>query len=225
MARSVYSVKEVYLTLQGEGGQAGRAAVFCRFTGCNLWTGREQDRATAACRFCDTDFIGTDGPGGGRFEGAMALARHLSSIWAAGLVQDDEGPDERGDPYVVFTGGEPMLQLDEALITACHAMGFEVGVETNGTQRVPASVDWICVSPKPRSSLVQKTGHELKLVYPQREPQMHPRHFAELAFGQFYLQPLDDADRERHTAEAARYCMGHPKWRLSLQSHKLIGIP
>ena len=211
-----YSVKEVYLTLQGEGAQAGRAAVFCRFAGCNLWTGREEDRATAACRFCDTDFVGTDGPGGGRFSDAAGLVAHLRATWDA---------EARGGiPYVVFTGGEPTLQLDDVLVEACHAGGFEVAIETNGTRPVPAGVDWICVSPKPRSTVVQRSGHELKFVFPQAE--LEPGEFAHLDFQHFFLQPMDEAGRtSENIAEATRYCLSHPHWRLSLQAHKLIGIP
>ena len=212
-----YVVKEVYYTLQGEGAQVGRAAVFCRFTGCNLWTGREADRATAACRFCDTDFLGTDGPGGGRFRQASELAEHIARAWRAAA------PGPSGRPYVVFTGGEPLLQLDEALVEACHDRGFEVAVETNGTQRAPEGLDWICVSPKPRSTLVLKRGHELKLVYPQVE--LRPEQFAELAFDHFFLQPMDSPEREANTQAAIAYCLAHPQWRLSLQTHKLTGMP
>lgn len=210
-----YSVKEVFLTLQGEGAQAGRAAVFCRFTGCNLWSGLEKDRATAACRFCDTDFRGTDGPGGGRFDDAEALADHVDATWRA----EAHG----GRPYVVFTGGEPTLQLDGALVAACHARGFEVALETNGTRPVPAGVDWVCVSPKPRSELVVRGGSELKLVYPQ--PELPPGMFEDLAFDHFFLQPMDGPARDAHTAEAVAWCRRHPRWRLSLQTHKLLGIP
>ncbi|MCB9523398.1 MAG: 7-carboxy-7-deazaguanine synthase [Myxococcales bacterium] len=208
-----YTVKETYFTLQGEGVHTGRAAVFCRFSGCNLWTGRERDRATAHCRFCDTDFVGTDGPGGGRFAGAEALAAHVASFWPGG-----------GRPFVVFTGGEPTLQLDAAVVAACHARGFEVAIETNGTRAVAEGVDWICVSPKPGLPLVQTHGHELKLVYPQAEfPD--PEVFAGLAFEYFCLQPLDDAQQAAHVAAAVAYCQAHPRWRLSLQTHKLTGIP
>jgi 7-carboxy-7-deazaguanine synthase len=210
-----YVVKEVFLTLQGEGARAGRAAVFCRFTGCNLWSGLEKDRATAACRFCDTDFRGTDGPGGGRFRSPEALASRLHTTW------HDEATG--GQPYVVFTGGEPLLQLDEPLIEAVHAAGFEIAVETNGTQLAPPGIDWICVSPKPRSNLVQRSGHELKLVYPQVE--LHPSEFQDLDFEHFYLQPLDDPQRAANTAAAVAWCRANPQWRLSLQTHKLVGIP
>lgn len=206
-----YTLKEIYYTLQGEGAQTGRAAVFARFTGCNLWSGREQDRAAAACWFCDTDFRGTDGPGGGRFATPQALAAALVAHWPGG-----------GRPYVVFTGGEPMLQLDAPLIDACHAQGFEVAIETNGTRPVPASVDWICVSPKPGSVVVQRSGHELKLVHPQA---VTPQSVAEWDFEHFFLQPLDDPDRDAHTAACIAFCRANPQWRLSLQTHKLTGIP
>jgi 7-carboxy-7-deazaguanine synthase (Cx14CxxC type) len=210
-----YTVKETYQTLQGEGAQAGRAAVFCRFTGCNLWSGLEKDRATAACRFCDTDFRGTDGPGGGRFASADALADHVRACW------DAHG--QGGQPYVVFTGGEPLLQLDAALVAACHARGLEVAIETNGTRPVPDGVDWVCVSPKPRSELVVRAGNELKLVFPQ--PELPPELFEALDFAHFFLQPLDDARRDENTALAITRCRAHPRWRLSLQTHKLLGIP
>lgn len=210
-----YVVKEVFLTLQGEGAHAGRAAVFCRFTGCNLWSGLERDRATAACRFCDTDFRGTDGEGGGRFPTAEALADHIAATWAAEC--------EGGAPYVVFTGGEPLLQLDGPLTAACHARGFQIAVETNGTQPRPPGVDWVCVSPKPRSTLVLQAGDELKLVFPQVE--LRPEDFADLAFTHHFLQPMDGPDREANTAAAVAYCRRHPRWRLSLQTHKLLGIP
>jgi 7-carboxy-7-deazaguanine synthase len=213
-----YTVKEAFQTLQGEGAQSGRAAVFCRFAGCNLWSGLEQDRATAACRFCDTDFRGTDGTGGGRFVDAMSLAAHLWAIWTEGTVVTS-----RARPYVVFTGGEPLLQLDPPLIDACHARGFEIAVETNGTRPVPPGIDWVCVSPKPRSTLVATHGQELKLVYPQ--PELAPETMAGLAFERFYLQPMDGPDREANTAAAVAYCRAHPQWRLSLQTHKLLGIP
>ena len=210
-----YVVKEVFLTLQGEGAQAGRAAVFCRFAGCNLWSGLEKDRATAACRFCDTDFRGTDGVGGGRFATADALADHLAATWAA-----EAGG---GRPYVVCTGGEPLLQLDAALTAACRARAMTVAVETNGTQAVPAGVDWVCVSPKPRSTLVVTAGDELKLVFPQ--PELPPERFAGMAFTHHFLQPMDGPARLENTAAAVAYCRAHPQWRLSLQTHKIIGIP
>ena len=206
-----YSVKEIFLTLQGEGGQAGRAAVFCRFAGCNLWSGLERDRATAVCQFCDTDFIGTDGPGGGKFATAEALAQAVAAQWPGGAR-----------PYVVCTGGEPLLQLDEAAIAALHAKGFEIGIETNGTQTPPPGIDWICVSPKAGSTLVLTRGNELKLIYPQ--PGAEPVRYAGLAFENFFLQPMDNPARDANTAAATAYCLAHPRWRLSLQTHKLIGI-
>jgi 7-carboxy-7-deazaguanine synthase len=209
-----YAVKEVYYTLQGEGGQAGRAAVFCRFAGCNLWSGREADRATAVCTFCDTDFVGTDGPGGGKFDTPAALAAHVASHWPAGLP---------GKPLVVCTGGEPLLQLDAPLIDALHALGFEVAVETNGTQPAPAGLDWICVSPKADAPVVLTRGHELKLVYPQ--PAALPECFAALDFDLFYLQPMDGLEQRRNTRLAIDYCLAHPQWRLSVQTHKTVGIP
>lgn len=212
-----YAVKECFLTLQGEGAQAGRVAVFCRFTGCNLWSGREIDRATAACRFCDTDFRGTDGLGGGRFDDAGALADRIDSTWQGGETSERK--------FVVFTGGEPLLQLDRDLVAACHARGFEVAVETNGTKTVPDSVDWTCVSPKPRSKQVVQSGQELKLVFPQPEPEMAPEHFADLRFDHFYLQPMDGPQQQRNTELATAYCLRHPQWRLSVQTHKFIGIP
>lgn len=212
-----YAVKETFLTLQGEGARTGRVAVFCRFAGCNLWSGNERDRAKAVCRFCDTDFIGTDGFGGGHFATAEKLALHVVDTWGR--------PAEHGhDPkYVVFTGGEPLLQLDEALVEACHARGFEVAVETNGTRPAPAGIDWICVSPKAGAELVQTTGHELKLVFPQEG--IDPAGFSELAFPHLYLQPMDGPSRDQNTDDAVRYCIEHPRWRLSLQTHKLLGIP
>ncbi|WP_102324314.1 7-carboxy-7-deazaguanine synthase [Komagataeibacter saccharivorans] len=209
-----YTVKEIFPTLQGEGAQAGRTAVFCRFAGCNLWSGLERDRAQATCRFCDTDFIGTDGVNGGRFADAAQLADAISRAWPV----PDTGP-----AFVVFTGGEPLLQLDDALIAAMHARGFEIAVETNGTLPAPTGIDWVCVSPKAGAPLVQKSGDELKLVYPQ--PGLRPEQVADLNFRQFWLQPMDNAERNRNTAAAVDYCMHHPQWRLSLQTHKLIGIP
>ncbi len=207
-----YAVKEIYYTLQGEGAQAGRAAVFLRFAGCNLWSGREEDRATAVCRFCDTDFVGLDGAGGGRFETAQGLAESVAALWPGG-----------GRPYVVCTGGEPLLQLDDALIAALHAHGFEVAVETNGTIRAPSRLDWICVSPKAGADLVQFAGDELKLVFPQ--PGAEPARFTDLSFQHFYLQPMDGSARQLNTEAAIAYARAHPQWRLSLQTHKLIGIP
>ncbi len=208
-----YSVKEIYYTLQGEGAQAGRAAVFCRFAGCNLWSGREQDRPRAQCRFCDTDFVGTDGPMGGKFTNAHNLARRCRDLW--------RGQD--GPPLVVLTGGEPMLQTDAPLIAALHAQGFEIAIETNGTLAVADGIDWICVSPKAGTTLVQKTGQELKLVFPQQG--LNPDMFAGLDFRHFFLQPMDGPARDTHTRAAIAYCLAHPQWRLSIQSHKLLGLP
>ena len=207
-----YSVKEIYFTLQGEGAQTGRPAVFLRFAGCNLWSGREQDRAAAQCRFCDTDFIGTDGPGGGSFKDANALAAAVAESWPGG-----------GAPLVVCTGGEPLLQLDEPLIDALHDVGFRVAVETNGTLNAPDGLDWICVSPKAGTEVVQRRGDELKLVFPQAGAE--PDRFEDWDFANFLLQPMDGPDRAANTAAAVAYCLAHPKWRLSLQTHKLLGIP
>jgi 7-carboxy-7-deazaguanine synthase (Cx14CxxC type) len=208
-----YAVKEIYLTLQGEGGQAGRAAVFCRFAGCNLWSGREEDRGQAVCNFCDTDFVGMDGPGGGRFADAAALAEAVVAQWG----------DEPQNRLVVCTGGEPLLQLDAGLIEALHARGFSVAVETNGTIAAPAGLDWICVSPKADAALAQTSGQELKLVYPQKG--VDPARFEHLAFERFLLQPLDGPDREANTKATIAYCLSHPRWRLSLQTHKYLGLP
>ena len=208
-----YAVKEIYATLQGEGAHTGRRAVFLRFAGCNLWTGREADRATAQCNFCDTDFVGMDGPGGGRFRDAAALAAAVEAEWGA----------EPANRYVVCTGGEPLLQLDVALIDALHARGFEIGVETNGTQLPPPGLDWICVSPKADTELVLRAGNELKLVFPQ--PLAMPERFEGLAFDHFFLQPMDGPAQAENIQAAAAYCLAHPKWRLSLQTHKLIGLP
>ena len=208
-----YSVKEIFYTLQGEGGQAGMPAVFCRFAGCNLWSGREADRASAICRFCDTDFVGTDGTGGGKFATAEALAEAVAQAWE---------PQGRAGRYVVLTGGEPLLQVDEALTTALHAQGFTIAVETNGTQAAPPGLDWICVSPKAQAEVVLRQGHELKLVYPQVD--VDPARFAGLAFEHFFLQPMDGPDRAANTARAIAYCQQHPQWRLGIQSHKMIGI-
>ncbi len=213
-----YAIKEMYYTLQGEGGQAGRAAVFCRFAGCNLWTGREQDRASAVCRFCDTDFVGTDGPGGGKFNGAAALAQAIAGHWPAG----GRGAGAGGKPLVVFTGGEPLLQLDAALVDAVHGLGLEIAVETNGTQSAPPGLDWICVSPKATAPLLLTRGSELKLVFPQADAP--PERFAGLDFQHFFLQPMDGPDRQRNTDLAVAYCLAHPQWRLSIQTHKIIGI-
>jgi 7-carboxy-7-deazaguanine synthase (Cx14CxxC type) len=208
-----YSVKEIFYTLQGEGLQAGRAAVFCRFAGCNLWSGREADRQTAVCRFCDTDFVGTDGTLGGKFETAAALAARIAQQWPANQ------PLRR---YVVLTGGEPLLQVDDALVDALHEQGFEVAVETNGTIAAPAGIDWICVSPKAGAPLVQTRGHELKLVYPQ--PALLPDQLEGLAFDHFLLQPMDSPSRAENTAAAIAWCQSHPRWRLSVQMHKMVGI-
>jgi 7-carboxy-7-deazaguanine synthase (Cx14CxxC type) len=208
----MYSVKEIFYTLQGEGANAGRAAVFCRFAGCNLWSGREQDRDTAQCLFCDTDFVGIDGPGGGRFATASDLAHACRAETGSA-----------GASLVVLTGGEPMLQVDTALIDALHGEGFEIAIETNGTLAVPASIDWICVSPKAGTELQQHTGHELKLVYPQAK--LLPEAVKDLDFTHRFLQPMDGPERDHNTALAVAYCKAHPRWRLSLQSHKLIGIP
>ncbi len=207
-----FTVKELFYTLQGEGANTGRAAVFCRFTGCNLWTGREQDRADAICHFCDTDFVGTDGPGGGRFATAEALADAIAQRWPGG-----------GKPFVVCTGGEPLLQMTPELIAALHARGFEVAVETNGTQPAPAGLDWICVSPKAATDLVLRAGDELKLIFPQ--PGAEPERYERLDFRHFFLQPMDGPEHERNTQLAVRYCLEHPRWRLSLQTQKILGIP
>ncbi len=209
-----YAVKEIFYTLQGEGAQAGRAAVFCRFAGCNLWSGREADRSTAQCRFCDTDFAGVDGPGGGRFETAAALAAAIAEKWPAGAP-----PVRR---FVVCTGGEPLLQLDASLLDALHARDFEVAVETNGTVKAPAGVDWICVSPKAGTGMTQRSGDELKLIYPQTG--VDPDTFADLTFRHFFLQPMDGPDLAVNTRLALQYCLAHPAWRLSLQTHKILGI-
>ena len=210
-----YKVKEIYYTLQGEGMQAGRSAVFCRFTGCNLWSGREQDRSKAQCKFCDTDFVGTDGPGGGRFADPQSLSQAIQDHWQG----------QSGKPLVVFTGGEPLLQLDQALIDTLHQRGFEIAVETNGTQKAPSGIDHICVSPKANAPLVLTEGHELKLVYPQTELQAQPECFTHLKFKHFYLQPMDGPQKAENTQAAIKYCLKHPQWRLSLQTHKYIGIP
>jgi 7-carboxy-7-deazaguanine synthase len=209
-----YQVKEIYYTLQGEGARAGRAAVFLRFAGCNLWSGREEDRTMATCNFCDTDFVGTDGPGGGKFATASALADAVAQEWPR---------TGSGKPYVVCTGGEPLLQLDRTLVDALHGRGFEIGIETNGTLEPPPGIDWICVSPKAGAEFVLKRGNELKLIFPQVGAE--PERFTGLDFGHFFLQPMDGLKREENTAAAASYCLEHPQWRLSLQTHKLIGIP
>ena len=209
-----YSVREIYYTLQGEGAQSGRPAVFLRFAGCNLWSGREADRDTAVCRFCDTEFVGTSGPGGGKFTTAESLAEAVAAYWPAG----------EGRGYVVCTGGEPLLQLDTALIDALHEAGFDVGVESNGTLAAPAGIDWLCVSPKAAAPVVQRSGQELKLVYPQDEPEAQPANFENLAFDHFYLQPLDGPDLAENTRRAIEYCLAHPRWHLSMQTHKVLGI-
>ena len=208
-----YAVKEIYTTLQGEGAQTGRRAVFLRFAGCNLWTGREQDRATAVCSFCDTDFIGTDGPGGGKFADADTLADAAAATWGSTTMHR----------LVVCTGGEPLLQLDTSLIDALHARGFAIAIETNGTQEPPPGIDWICVSPKAAAPLKLTRGNELKLVFPQ--PLAMPERFEALAFEHFFLQPMDGPDREANTEAAIAYCLAHPRWRLGLQTHKLTGLP
>jgi 7-carboxy-7-deazaguanine synthase len=207
-----YFIKEIFYTLQGEGAHAGRPAVFCRFSRCNLWTGLEKDRHRAVCQFCDTDFVGVDGEGGGKYRGAEALADAVADRWPGG-----------GRPYVVCTGGEPLLQLDEAAIEALHRRGFEVAVETNGTQPAPPGLDWVCVSPKAGAQLVLTSGDELKLVFPQEGAP--PELFAGLDFGSFRIQPLDDLQTEEHTARAVEYCLQHPQWSLSLQTHKYLRIP
>jgi 7-carboxy-7-deazaguanine synthase (Cx14CxxC type) len=207
-----YAVKEIFLTLQGEGAHAGRAAVFCRFAGCNLWSGREQDRTSATCKFCDTDFVGTDGTLGARYSSADDLADAIASQWAG----------EHGYRYVVLTGGEPLLQVDADLIDALHARGFAIGLETNGTIEPPDGVDWICVSPKAGAELLIRRGNELKLVYPQEGAM--PAAFADLAFERFSLQPMDGPDVAANTERAVNYCIRHPQWRLSLQTHKTLGI-
>jgi len=211
-----YTVKEIYYTLQGEGAQTGRAAVFCRFTGCNLWTGHEKDRSSAVCKFCDTDFVGIDGPGGGRFPNAASVAHRVSSTWA-------ESGKGLGRPFVVCTGGEPLLQLDHDLVAAFHDEGFEVAIETNGTKSPPAGIDWTCVSPKAGAPLVLRSGQEMKFVYPQAGAE--PEQFAHLDFEYFFLQPMDSNDHEKNTELAIAYCLAHPQWRLSLQIHKLLGLP
>jgi 7-carboxy-7-deazaguanine synthase (Cx14CxxC type) len=210
-----YAVKEIFFTLQGEGAQTGRAAVFCRFAGCNLWSGREADRATAICRFCDTDFMGTDGPDGGNFESAEALAAAIEQKWPEN--------SSLGKKFAVCTVGEPLLQLDADLIAALHACDFEIAVETNGTVAAPAGLDWVCVSPKAGTELAQRSGDELKLVYPQAGAD--PGEFETLAFRHFFLQPMDGPERAANTELALRYCLDHPRWRLSLQTHKFLDIP
>lgn len=212
-ARVTYSAKEVFLTVQGEGGQAGRPAVFLRFAGCNLWSGLERDRATAACTFCDTDFVGVNGDGGGKFKTADLMADHVAGMWRG----------REGDPrLVVCTGGEPLMQLDAPLIEALHARGFEVAIESNGTLAAPEGIDWICISPKADAPVVQTSGQELKLVFPQ--PLAMPERFESLDFERFWLQPMDGPDQAANTAAAIEYCLTHPQWRLSVQTHKYIGV-
>ena len=209
----MYSVKEIFYTLQGEGAQAGRAAVFCRFAGCNLWSGREQDRAAAVCRFCDTDFVCVNGQNGGKLASAESLADTVASFWPGG-----------GKPYVVCTGGEPALQLDQALVSALHQRGFEVAIETNGTLELAEGIDWVCVSPKGAAELRVRSGNELKLVYPQIEIQASPTALAELDFEHFYLQPLDDDQQSGNTRSCIEYCLHNPQWKISLQTHKILDI-
>jgi 7-carboxy-7-deazaguanine synthase len=209
-----YSVKEIFYTLQGEGAHTGRASVFCRFVGCNLWSGHEKDRAGAICKFCDTDFLGTDGPDGGKFDSETGLAEHIEHTW--------KSTSTSGKRFVVFTGGEPLLQLDRPLIDALHTRGFEIAVETNGTVAAPSGIDWICVSPKAGAKLIQNTGDELKLVFPQSGAP--PEEFQGLAFRHFFLQPMDGPHRQANTDLALRYCLDNPVWRLSLQTHKFVGI-
>jgi 7-carboxy-7-deazaguanine synthase (Cx14CxxC type) len=211
-----YAVKEIYYTIQGEGGNTGRAAVFCRFAGCNLWTGREEDRASAVCKFCDTDFFGVDGPGGGHFASAKDLAKAVKGKWL-------EDRSTIAKPFLVCTGGEPLLQLDDELVEAFHAEGFEVAIETNGTKMSPHAVDWICVSPKAGAELILKTGNELKLVFPQ--PGAEPELFDTLPFDHFFLQPMDGPHRDVNTVLVRNYCLEHPQWKISLQTHKILGIP
>ena len=211
-----YSVKEMYYTLQGEGAHTGRPAVFLRFAGCNLWSGREEHRADAICRFCDTEFVGTDGPGGGKFETAIELAEAVWTTWM--------GADSTATRYVVCTGGEPLLQLDRSLIDELHKAGFEIGVESNGTLAAPDGIDWLCISPKGAAPVVQSSGNELKLVYPQQETEAQPANFIDMAFDQFFLQPLDGPDTKANTRRAIEYCLSHPQWKLSVQTHKVLGI-
>jgi 7-carboxy-7-deazaguanine synthase len=211
-----YLIKEIFYTLQGEGTHTGRPAVFCRFAGCNLWTGREEHRSRAVCQFCDTDFVGTDGPGGGRFPAPADLADAVAATWGGQAHPD-------ACPYVVCTGGEPLLQLDDAVVEALHQRGFQVAVETNGTRPAPPGVDWICVSPKAGAAVILHRADELKLVYPQEGAP--PEEYEGLGIPRLLLQPMDGPDRERNTSEAIRYCLAHPQWKLSLQTHKYLGIP
>lgn len=209
-----YSVKELFYTLQGEGAQTGRASVFCRFSGCNLWSGLEKDRYKSVCPFCDTDFVGTNGEGGGKFTDAEQLSTAIINTWS--------DPAAQGRPYVVFTGGEPLLQLDIELIEQLHQAGFEVGVETNGTIKAPHGIDWLCVSPKRLDDLKQRSGQELKLLYPR--PDLPPEEFESLDFKYFFLQAVDEQDGEKNLQAVTQYCLEHPKWRISLQTHKLLGL-
>ncbi|HXY21116.1 MAG TPA: 7-carboxy-7-deazaguanine synthase [Burkholderiaceae bacterium] len=213
-----YAVKEIFYTLQGEGAQSGRPAVFCRFAGCNLWSGLERDRESAICTFCDTDFVGTDGAGGGKFTSAKALVDALQAHWP----HEASGHNGHVRPFVVCTGGEPLLQLDAALLAALHARGWEVAVETNGTQPAPPGIDWICVSPKAGTRILVQHGNELKLVYPQ--PGLAPESFAQMDFAYFFLQPMDGPALQENTQLALAYCKAHPQWRLSIQTHKILGI-
>ena len=208
----MYQIKEMYYTLQGEGARTGRPSVFCRFTGCNLWSGREKDRSTAVCNFCDTDFVGVDGPGGGKFINALELSDAIESFW----------PNEESNKYVVFTGGEPGLQLDKNVVDHLHLKNFEVAVETNGTLDLPLNIDWLTVSPKADSTLKIRSGNELKLVYPQEN--VSPNSFEDLDFEIFYLQPMDNEDKDKNTQRTIQYCLENPKWKLSLQTHKYMGI-
>ena len=208
-----FAVKEIFYTLQGEGANVGRAAVFCRFAGCNLWSGLEEDRADAACDFCDTDFVGTDGVGGGRFENEIALVDAIDALWPR---------DQVGNRFVVCTGGEPLLQMTDEFISALHDRGFEIAIETNGTKLPPAGIDWICVSPKANVELVLQAGNELKLIYPQ--PGTDPEQYEHLEFAHFFLQPMDGPERDGNRTLAVRYCLDHPRWRLSLQTQKYLGI-
>lgn len=212
---AAYKIKEIFYTLQGEGAQAGRPAVFCRFSGCNLWSGREEDRHKAICQFCDTDFWGMDGENGGSFPKAIDLAAKIASLWPA--------DQPRSQPYVVCTGGEPLLQLDETLVDALHDQGFEIAVETNGTIEAPKGIDWICVSPKANTALVIRKGHELKLVYPQLNAM--PEQYIDLDFDHFYLQAMDGPRTQENTQASLQYCLQHPQWKLSLQTHKILDIP
>lgn len=218
----MYAIKEAYYTLQGEGAQAGRAAVFLRFAGCNLWNGRDEGRPKAVCKFCDTDFIGTDGENGGKFSDPAELARHVKEIWDNGARNEPRWHHLKTGPLVVCTGGEPLLQLDAPLVAALQRKDLEVAVETNGTVKAPAALDWICVSPKADAKLLQVSGSELKLVYPQEENK--PEDFEDLDFTYFYLQPKDDENKDLNTLAAVNYCLMNPQWRLSLQTHKLLGL-